>query len=222
MSKNNLVRYNRLSKVPKEALKPIDFGALKGKHSINPMWRIKAMTDEYGPYGEGWEVDYDYDFRGAGAYEMVIVKTFVRAKVDDQWTPAARGVGTAMLTNKNGVDDDAIKKALSDSLSVAFKFFGVGGDVYMDIVDGDKYLERQPQPSAGPKDQVDEPSKKALSNDIQALNSLKKSLRACSDTAAREQFTNDNKPILDGLAEGMRNNYFNLKADLDAEDMEAA
>lgn len=43
--------YNRCREVPKEAQKAIAAGRLKGKTDINPMWRIKKLTELFGPAG---------------------------------------------------------------------------------------------------------------------------------------------------------------------------
>ena len=51
---NNMENWNRLSTVPVTSLKPISFGALKGKSDINPQWRYKAMTEVYGSCGIEW------------------------------------------------------------------------------------------------------------------------------------------------------------------------
>ncbi|WP_254555280.1 hypothetical protein, partial [Salmonella enterica] len=32
-------------------------GRLKGMTDINPMWRIKALTEQFGPCGIGWKVE---------------------------------------------------------------------------------------------------------------------------------------------------------------------
>jgi hypothetical protein len=54
MENENLKIYNAVRECPKEALKPISAGRLKGKSDINPMWRIKKLTELYGPAGIGW------------------------------------------------------------------------------------------------------------------------------------------------------------------------
>ena len=54
---DNLKIYNAVKKVPKEAQRPITGGRLKGKTEINPMWRIKALTEQFGPCGIGWYYD---------------------------------------------------------------------------------------------------------------------------------------------------------------------
>ena len=50
---NNLSLYNRLRNVPGDAQKKITAGRLKGMTNINPMWRIKALTEQFGPCGIG-------------------------------------------------------------------------------------------------------------------------------------------------------------------------
>ena len=51
---SNLSIYESVREVPKEAKKEIEAGRLKGKHDINPMWRIKKLTEVFGPAGFGW------------------------------------------------------------------------------------------------------------------------------------------------------------------------
>lgn len=46
--------YNLGRNVPEEARKPISGGRLKGFTDINPMWRIKRLTEMFGPCGIGW------------------------------------------------------------------------------------------------------------------------------------------------------------------------
>ena len=52
---DNLAIYNAVRKVPENAKRPISAGRLKGKTDINPMWRIKALTEQFGPCGIGWK-----------------------------------------------------------------------------------------------------------------------------------------------------------------------
>ena len=41
----NLGIYERVRQVPEAAKRSIQAGRLKGKTDINPMWRIKALTE---------------------------------------------------------------------------------------------------------------------------------------------------------------------------------
>ena len=55
MSETDKLRfYNATAEVPREATKPITAGRLKGMTDINPMWRIKKLTELFGPCGFGW------------------------------------------------------------------------------------------------------------------------------------------------------------------------
>ena len=51
----NMAIYEAVRKAPDNALKAIQAGRLKGKTDINPMWRIKALTEQFGPVGFGWK-----------------------------------------------------------------------------------------------------------------------------------------------------------------------
>ena len=50
---DNLALYNRYAQPPQDALKAFNNGKFSGT-DINPMWRIKALTEEFGPCGLGW------------------------------------------------------------------------------------------------------------------------------------------------------------------------
>ena len=51
---DNMKFYNMGRTVPDEAKKPISAGRLKGMTDINPMWRIKRLTEMFGACGIGW------------------------------------------------------------------------------------------------------------------------------------------------------------------------
>ena len=44
---NNLELYDKFRQVPETAKKNIGGGRLKGMTDINPMWRIKTLTEEF-------------------------------------------------------------------------------------------------------------------------------------------------------------------------------
>ena len=54
---DNLSIYNALKQPPKEALRAIQGGRLAGKTDINPQWRYKALTEQFGPCGIGWKYE---------------------------------------------------------------------------------------------------------------------------------------------------------------------
>lgn len=136
MNENNMVIYETARAVPEEALKPIQAGRLKGMTDINPMWRIKKLTELFGPCGIGWcYTEPKIEFvPGESPEIMCIVHTELQIKFCGEWSIAIPGVGGAryVTQEKNGVytDDEAPKKALTDALSVACKALGIGADVY--------------------------------------------------------------------------------------------
>jgi hypothetical protein len=132
---NKLHFYEQLRKVPQEALKPIAAGRLKGKSDINPVWRIKAMTEAFGPCGIGWKYEITKQWQDAYGQE---VKAFTNInlyiKVDGEWSEPIPGTGGATIVElgKSGayVNDEGFKMSLTDALSVSMKALGVAADVY--------------------------------------------------------------------------------------------
>ena len=51
---DNLELYEKVRAVPDSAKKKISGGRMNGKTDINPMWRIKTLTEQFGPCGIGW------------------------------------------------------------------------------------------------------------------------------------------------------------------------
>lgn len=49
--------YESLARPPKDALRQIEAGKLKGKTDINPQWRYKTMTEKFGLVGCGWKYE---------------------------------------------------------------------------------------------------------------------------------------------------------------------
>lgn len=53
----NMSIFEQLRVTPPEARKEIKGGRLKGFTDINPMWRIKKLTEVFGPCGIGWKYE---------------------------------------------------------------------------------------------------------------------------------------------------------------------
>lgn len=131
----NLDLYNRVRVVPEEAKKPIKGGRLNGMTDINPMWRIKVLTSEYGPCGIGWfykPVKKWTEQAGGETVAFVDIELFI--KVDGEWSQPICGTGGSKLSQneRNGlfVSDECYKMATTDAISVACKQLGIGADVY--------------------------------------------------------------------------------------------
>lgn len=136
-SKINMLYYEQLRNVPKEAIKPIAAGRLKGMSDINPMWRIKAMTQAFGPCGIGWKYEIVNQWQeqyGNEVKSFTIVNLYI--KVNGEWSDAIPGTGGATIVEVNSkgmyVNDEGHKMSLTDALSVAMKALGVAADIYFE------------------------------------------------------------------------------------------
>ena len=151
---DNLDIYNAVRAVPKEAQKTINAGRLKGFTDINPVWRIKKLTEQFGPAGIGWKYQITDKHMEQGADNTIaaFVDINLFIKVDGKWTDAIPGTGGAMFVTKEKsglyTSDECYKMALTDALSVACKALGVGADIYYQN-DRDKYND-QPKNNAAP------------------------------------------------------------------------
>lgn len=130
--------YNAVRKTPENAKKPIEDGRLRGKTDINPMWRIKVLTETFGPCGFGWKYTITRKWNEGtenNAAAFVDVELYIKDPVTNTWSEAIPGTGGAVFkrlenSGKLYVDDDCYKKATTDALSVACKALGIGADVY--------------------------------------------------------------------------------------------
>ncbi len=135
---NNLDIYNKVRAVPQEALKEIQAGRLKGKSDINPMWRIKALTEQFGPCGIGWkyEITKQWIEEGGNGEKAAFVNINLFIKHEGNWSDAIPGTGGSsfVANEKNGpyVSDECFKMALTDAISVSCKALGFGANVYWD------------------------------------------------------------------------------------------
>lgn len=133
---DNMELYNAMREVPKEAMKTIGAGRLKGMSDINPMWRLKKLTEVFGPCGFGWRIEIVKMWLEPGASGVVaaFVQIALYVKVGDEWSAAIPGIGGSSFVaqEKNGMytSDEAYKMAYTDAISVACKSLGMAADVY--------------------------------------------------------------------------------------------
>ena len=142
----NLEIYNAVRSVPAEAKSEIKGGRLNGKTDINPMWRIKKLTELFGPCGVGWKYTIDREWLETGANGEIsaFMDISLYFKHDGEWSEAVPGTGGSafIAKEKSGLytSDECYKMALTDALSVACKALGIAADVYWDK-DKTKYSE---------------------------------------------------------------------------------
>lgn len=144
----NMKIYQAVRTAPPNALREIAAGRLKGKTDINPMWRIKELTEQFGPCGIGWYYNILSQRLEPGANGEIaaFVDIHLFVKVENEWSKPIPGSGGSMYVSKekNGLytDDEAFKKALTDAISVSCKALGFAADVYWDK-DSTKYSPKR-------------------------------------------------------------------------------
>lgn len=191
---DNMQIYQRSRQVPDEAKKSFNNGSFSGT-DINPMWRIKMLTEMFGPCGIGWY--YEVISERAEQHNdmtMAIVDLNLYIKVDGEWSKPIYGTGgnTLVKTTKQGPksSDEGYKMALTDALSVACKALGIGADVYFEK-DKTKYTQYETKQESAEDKTADIPKKNAFNarvaismwsanNGLNAkeFNDLKKALEA--------------------------------------------
>lgn len=158
----NMKLYSKYREVPKDAQKTIEGGNINGFTSINPMWRIQALTEEFGPCGcpvemtkenNGWFPEIvKYHPEPSMASDEVIASMEIKLYYNDgtgwRWVPGI-GSSRSVKTQKSGnkVNDECYKMAFTDAMSVACKLLGFGANIHW--ADGSKYDELPtPEPKA--------------------------------------------------------------------------
>ena len=142
--------YEKVREVPKEAQRDFDNGRFKGT-DINPMWRIKKLTELFGACGVGW---YYVPLRTwkeelANGEVGVFADIELYIKQGGEWSKPIFGTGGSMLVQYSNrkkcliSNDEAYKMANTDAISVACKQLGMGADVYWQK-DRTKYTASEP------------------------------------------------------------------------------
>lgn len=180
---SNLGIYDAVRAVPQEAQKQIIGGRLKGKTDINPMWRIKALTEQFGPCGIGWRYEIKRLWLESGASGEVAAFSEIVLYVytGGEWSAGIPGIGGSMFveSEKAGphTSDECYKMATTDALSVACKALGVGADIYWEA-------DRSKYDKAAPAQKPDEP-KTVTATQAKEIYSLAVSMWGEKDAQAR-------------------------------------
>lgn len=144
----NLKIYDSVRDVPKEAQKTIKGGRINGMTDINPMWRLKKLTETFGVVGFGWkyEIVRMWIEKGANNEESAFVQINLFVKQGEQWSEAIPGIGgSSFVANESKglyTSDECYKMALTDAISVSCKSLGMGADIYF-AADRTKYDSQQ-------------------------------------------------------------------------------
>ena len=143
--------YESLARPPKDALREIQAGKLKGKTDINPQWRYKAMTEKFGLVGIGWkyEIQKLWTEQGAGGEVLAFAQVAVFVSDNDIWSEEIVGIGGSKLVaiekERLVSNDEGYKMAVTDAFSTALKMLGVAAGIYAGRWDGSKYRDTPDQ-----------------------------------------------------------------------------
>lgn len=201
-----LYYYNQLRSVPEEAKKQFNNGRFSGT-DINPMWRIKRMTEVFGCCGIGWFYEItarhlEKSSDGVTICAFVAVNLYV--KIDGEWSKPIYGEGgnTFAVPNKFEkivTSDEAFKMALTDAVSNATKQLGVGADIWFeqDKQHGTKY-DQQTEISKLTEPAISEAVKKAISDckNLTELGTLWKLYPALQANSSFQTLVRDRKKEL--------------------------
>ena len=139
----NLELWEKVRSVPEDAKKEIKGGRLNGMTDINPVWRIKTLTEQFGICGIGWkyEIVSKDIIDGANGEKAAFVQINLYINTPDRgWSEAIPGMGGSMFVTQESkgmhTSDECYKMALTDAISVACKALGIGADVYWSADEG--------------------------------------------------------------------------------------
>lgn len=140
--------YEKFRNVPENAVKPFDNGSFKGT-DINTMWRIKCLTEMFGPVGKGWYIRPERTWKEDiedEVYVFMDISLFVKYPGETEWSAPIYGTGGNKLvkyvksSDRYKGSDEAYKMAATDAFGNACKYLGIGADVYWEN-DKTKYTQ---------------------------------------------------------------------------------
>lgn len=196
---SNLSIYNDVRSVPTEAKKTITGGRLNGMTDINPMWRIKTLTEQFGACGFGWKAQIQRLWLedGANSEKMAFCHIHLFVKVASEWSEPIDGIGGSAFVSKEKsgmyTSDECFKMAYTDAISVACKALGIGADVYY-AKDRTKYDQQRTEAE---KTSYDE-AKKEIDNakDLDELKTVWDKFSALHGDATFKKMVNEKKSKL--------------------------
>jgi hypothetical protein len=144
----NTALWNELRSTPPEYTKEFKkAGGFSGK-SIDPVYRIRRLTEHFGPCGKGWGFvqEDQWSDGGSGAY-VVYVRGHLWYMLDGERYQTCSHTGG---TDTSRTPDEAFKMAETDALGKCCVDIGLAVDVYMGEHDGDKYQVSDSAPARRP------------------------------------------------------------------------
>lgn len=143
----NMWLYEKVRTPDTKAVKKFHNGKFGGDDT-NPMWRIRRMTEIFGPCGQGWKIAnahyWSEDrtvYKNGQTYtdKMAFCTIDLYWKMDNgEWSEAVPGIGGNSFTQQG---DEAYKGAFTDATSIACKHLGMCADVWFANDRTSKYFQ---------------------------------------------------------------------------------
>jgi hypothetical protein len=139
------------------------------------MWRIKALTEQFGVCGIGWKytITKQWTEQGANGEIAAFTNIDLYIKVSGEWSDAIPGTGGSSFIAKERsglyTSDECFKMSLTDAISVACKSLGFAADIYWNS-DRSKYDRPEEQKPELPK-KIDDTKAQVIYDLLQKTNS---------------------------------------------------
>jgi hypothetical protein len=119
--------------------------------AVDPMYRIKKMTEVFGPVGKNWDYTANYEQVTLPDETVLVTASVLIDAIENVYGSVMSSKKLFWWTidkdrNKIGnIDTDAYKKALTDALGKALSHLGVCADAYMGSFSDDDSVETEPE-----------------------------------------------------------------------------
>ena len=102
------------------------------------MYQVRKMTDRFGPVGNLWTYAVNYTYTEKLVFDELKIGWRESKSEAFNWYGPVSTVNP--LYQKDRLDDEAPKKAMTDALTKAFSHIGLCADVFLNEFDGNKYV----------------------------------------------------------------------------------
>jgi len=161
--RENLKLWKSVDKTPPDMTKLVSFGKRKYTN-IDPQWQLQVATTLWGPYGHRWGLrNIKYQIVEVKSNDKVALETrneqgkvvssseiladFIKYSIileAEFYYPASDGKTASFEIfndDKYQVDDDVLKKIITNTRSKALSWLGFSADVFLGKFDDTKYVD---------------------------------------------------------------------------------
>lgn len=139
----NLRLWDALKRTDPRATKPFTrSGGFRGTQ-IDPAWRLQAMTEAFGPVGQGWGYE-QIEWTIVERMVFTCVRVWYRdPKTGEKCFTGPQWGGTELMRRRRDgseePNDEAFKMSVTDALGKCLLQIGLAADVYLGLFDDSKY-----------------------------------------------------------------------------------